>query len=565
MEWKNHILSQTRGPMSAYDLKSLNLPKLTGTPLKLFAAAVENPAARGALMPGLLENGGIPTLRRLDLTEVPTFYPFVEPQNQVHPLEFRADAQGKPAGFPYRTMADYTRAYRNGETTPLEVAEKALAAIESSKKSSPDLKLFIAVYRDDVLAQAKASTERYKNNSPLSLLDGVPVAVKDEVDMMPYPTTVGTRFMGKEPARQDSTVVARLRAAGALLVGKTNMHEIGINPNGYNDTFGAVRNPYDPACDPGGSSSGSAATVAAGIVPAAIGADGGGSIRIPASLCGIVGLKSTFGRVSEFGAAPLCWTVGHLGPLTASVEDTALMYSIIAGADSKDVNTLRQPAVTLKDWNVPDLNGLTVGIYPEWFEHSDPEVAKVNYALVDKFKERGLVVKEISIPELNATRIAHAVTILSEMAICLKRYAGQRKEHGGAVRLSLVIGEVLTAMDYLQAQRMRTRAMNNFNAVFTDVDMILTPGTALASQPILPGGLNGGWSDLSIDTEMMRYIFPGNLLGLPGIAFPSGYDSRGMPVGMQVIGRHWEENLLLRMAYNAEQVVERKLPKFYFG
>ena len=130
-------------------------------------------------------------------------------------------------------------------------------------------------------------------------------------------------------------MVARLREAGALLIGKTNMHEIGINPNGYNETFGAVRNPYDPACDTGGSSSGSAATVAAGIVPAAIGADGGGSIRIPASLCGIVGLKSTFGRVSEFGAAPLCWTVGHLGPLTASVEDTALVYSVIAGCGSK--------------------------------------------------------------------------------------------------------------------------------------------------------------------------------------------------------------------------------------
>lgn len=550
--------------MSTYDLKSLNLPKLTGTPLKLFAAAVENHAARGALMPSLLENGGIPSLREMTLTEVPTFYPFVEPQNQIHPEPFKADPAGKPAGFPFKTMADYARAYRNGETTPLEVAEKVLAAIETSKRSSPDLKLFIAVYRDDVLAQAKASTERYKQNKPLSLLDGVPVAVKDEVDMVPYPTTVGTRIMGKEPAKEDSTVVARLRAAGALLVGKANMHEIGINPNGYNDTYGAVRNPYDPNCDPGGSSSGSAATVASGVVPAAIGADGGGSIRIPASLCGLVGLKSTFGRVSEFGAAPLCWSVGHLGPLSVSVEDTALIYSVIAGIDPKDPNTLKQPAVTLKNWNEADLNGLTAGIYSEWFEHSSPEVVKVNYDLVDKLKARGLVVKEITIPDLNATRVAHAITILSEMAICLKKYSGQRKEQGAAVRLSLVIGEVLTAMDYLQAQRMRTRAMNNFLSVFNEVDLIITPATAMASQPILPGGLNGGWSDLSLDTEMMRYIIPGNLLGLPSIAFPSGYDSRGMPIGMQVIGRHWEENVLLRVAYNAEQEVDRKLPKVFF-
>ncbi len=551
--------------MSNYDLKSLKLPKLTGTPLKLFAAAVENPTARGALVPGLLENGGIPFLRKMILDEAPTFYPLVRPQNQIHPEEFKADLVGKPENFPFKTMSDYSRAYWNGETTPLEVAEKVLAAIKNSQESAPDLKLFIAVNREDILAQAKESAERYASKKPLSPLDGVPVAVKDEVDMLPYPTTVGTSFLGKEPARQDATVSARLRAAGALLVGKTNMHEIGINPNGYNATFGAVRNPYNPDCDPGGSSSGSAAAVAAGVVPAAIGADGGGSIRIPASLCGVVGLKSTFGRISEFGAAPLCWSVGHLGPLTSSVEDMAMVYSIIAGADPNDPNTLQQPAVTLKDWNKPDLKGLTAGVYKEWFEHADSDVVKTNYALIEELKSRGLTVKAIEIPELNATRVAHAITILSEMAICLRQYAENRKDQGAAVRLSLVIGEVLTAMDYLQAQRMRTRAMNNFDKVFKEVDLILTPSTARSAQPILPGGLQAGWSDLSLDTEMMRFIIPGNLLGLPAISFPSGYDTRGMPVGMQAIGRHWEEHVLLRVAYNAERVVKRTLPRMFFG
>lgn len=551
--------------MSKYDLKSLNLPKLTGTSLKLFTNAVENPAVRGVLMPGLLENGGIPALRRMKLTEVPTFYPFGLPQSQIQPEIFKADPRGKPDYFPYRTIADYARSYRSGDTTPMEVAENVLAAIIASEKSTPDLKLFIAVYREDVLAQAKASTERFAQKQPLSLLDGVPVAVKDEVDMLPYPTTVGTRFLGTEPAKQDATVVARLRDAGALLIGKTNMHEIGINPNGYNDTYGTVRNPYDPSCDPGGSSSGSAASVAAGIVPAAIGADGGGSIRIPASLCGVVGLKSTFGRISEFGAAPLAWSVGHLGPLTASVEDAALIYSVVAGVDQNDENTRKQPAVTLKGWNETSLTGITAGIYPEWFEHASPEVVKANYALVEQLKSRGLAVIEISIPDLNAIRVAHAVTILSEMAICMRQYAEHRKEQGAPVRLNLAIGEVLTAMDYLQAQRMRTKAMNNFNIIFHEVDVILTPATAKTAQPILPGGLEGGWTDLSLDTEMMRFIIPGNLLGLPSISFPSGYDTRGLPVGMQVIGRHWEENLLLRVAYNAEQVVERKLPKFFFG
>ena len=551
--------------MSEYDLKSVKLPKLTGTSLKLFAAAVESPVMQGVLLPSLLENGGIPFLRELDLSEAPTYYPLVKGNHKIRVEEFKPDKTAKPAGFPFRTMMDYARAYRSGETTPLEVAEEVLAAIKASEQANPNMKLFIAVYRDNVLEQAKASAERFAKKKPLSLMDGVPVAIKDEVDMVPYPTTVGTRFLGQEPAKQDSEVVARLRAAGALLVGKTNMHEIGINPNGFNDAYGAVRNPYDPTCDPGGSASGSAATVASGVVPAAIGADGGGSIRIPASLCGIVGLKATFGRISEQGAAPLCWSVAHLGPLTVSVEDTALIYSVIAGEDARDPNTLDQPPVTLQGWNERDLKGLTAGIYPEWFEHADPEVVKVNYELVEKLKARGLVVKEISIPDLNATRVAHAVIILSEIASCMRPHSQKRKLQGAAVRLTLVIGEVLTAMDYLQAQRMRTRTMNNFNKVLKDVDFILTPGTARASQPVPDGGYASGWSDLSLDTEMMRFIIPGNLLGLPAISFPSGYDSRGMPVGMQAIGRHWEENVLLRVAYNAEQVVARQLPGMYFG
>jgi len=551
--------------MSHYDLKSLKLPRLTGQSLKLFAAAAESPTLQGALLPSLLENGGIPFLRQLHITEPPTYYPKVTPLKEFRREEFKPSKDGKAAGLPFNTMMDYARAYRNGTTTPLEVAEKIFAAIRSSETGDQDLKLFIAVYKEDVLSQAKASTERFAKKKPLSLLDGVPIAVKDEVDMLPYPTTVGTRFLGKKPAARDAEVVARLRAAGALLVGKTNMHEIGINPNAYNDAFGAVRNPYDPSCDPGGSSSGSAASVAAGIVPAAIGADGGGSIRIPASLCGIVGLKATFGRISESGAAPLCWSVGHLGPLTASVEDTAMVYSVIAGEDTSEPNTLGQPPVTVLDWDKADLKGLTAGIYSEWFEHADPEVVRINYELVEKLKQRGLIVKEITIPELNATRVAHAVTILSEMAVCMRKHSSSRKQQGAAVRLTLVIGEVLSAMDYLQAQRMRTRAMANFNKVLSEVDMILTPATARTSQPVPVGGYAAGWSDLSLDTEMMRFIIPGNLLGLPAISFPSGYDSRGMPVGMQAIGRHWEEHVLLRVAYNAEREVRRQVPRQYYG
>jgi Asp-tRNA(Asn)/Glu-tRNA(Gln) amidotransferase A subunit family amidase len=550
--------------MTKYNLKSLKLPVLTGAGLKAFTAAVENPVSRVFLIDTLLENGGIPILRKLILNEEPTFFPLVKPESGAHEKAGRFEPGAQPKDFPYRTARDYTEAYKQGTLSPVEAAEKVLAAIEASEHEGTPLRTFIAIYRDDVIAQAKASAERYKNHKTLGLLDGVPVAIKDEIDMLPYPTTVGTRFLGKSPALEDSTVAARLRAAGALLVGKTNMHEIGINPNGCNANFGSIRNPYDTNCDTGGSSSGSAAAVAAGLVPIAIGADGGGSIRIPASMCGVVGLKPTFARISEKGAAPLCWSVAHLGPLAASVEDAALAYSIIAGPDEHEPNTLEQPEVTLTDWQKPGLKGVRLGIYKEWFEHASPEVVKAGYAMLEQYKKLGAQVIEIEIPELNEMRVAHAVTILAEMALCMRDHAEHEKEHALAVRLSLVLGRLFTAMDYINAQRMRTRALAIFANVFKQVDVILTPGTALAAQPVPAGGYEVGWSDLGVDTEMMRFVFPGNLTGLPGITFPVGYDSRGLPIGMQAIGRHWEENLLLRVAYNAEQVVQRVTPKRYY-
>lgn len=538
--------------MSTYNLKSLKLPVLTGLGLKVFTALVESPLTRFALIGSLLENGGIPKLRELRFDEAPTFYPLVKPMEKDDNVSHDFRHSALPEDFPFKTIKDYTNAYQAHLLTPLQAAEAVITAIQKSEKDSPSLNTFVAYDKEDILAQAKASDDRYKDHRTLGPLDGVPVAIKDEIDLKPYPTKVGTSFLGQGPAAEDSTVAARLRAAGAILVGKTNMHEIGINPNGCNANYGAIRNPYDPDCDTGGSSSGSAAAVAAGLVPVAIGADGGGSIRIPASLCGVVGIKPTFARVSEHGAAPLCWSVAHLGPLTTCVEDNVLIYSIIAGPDDHEPNTFTQPKVSIKDWNKKGLEGIRLGIYKDWFEHASPEVVKACYSMVDDFKKAGGEVVEITIPELDEIRIAHATTILSEMAICMRNYREHQKEHGTAVRLSLVLGQVFTAMDYLQAQRIRTRAMAHFKQAFEMADVILTPGTALTAQRVPAGGYKIGWSDLGTDTEMMRYVFSSNFTGNPAITFPVGYDTRGMPVSMQAIGRHWEEALLFRIAYNAE-------------
>ncbi len=554
--------------MTPYDLKSLNLPKLYGGMLSAFAAITGNSLTRPLVIGSLLENGGIPKLRKLQFDEEPTFFPMSIPQEHAAgPLDMPQSTSGGRAPretMPFSISRDYVDVYRQGKMTPLQVAERVIEAIAASDRTAPPMRAFVASQREDILKQAEVSTERLRNNQPRSILEGVPVAIKDEVDQTPYPTTVGTKFLGDHPAKTDSLVAARLRAAGALLVGKTNMHEIGINPNGSNVHHGRVANPYDLNRDPGGSSSGSGAAVAAGIVPVAIGADGGGSIRVPASLCGVVGLKPTFARVSERGAAPLCWSVAHLGPLGASVEDVALVYQIVAGPDPAEPLTLQQPPVTIEGWNTPDLKGVRIGLYRDWFDHADREVVEANQKMVAEFEKAGATLIAVTIPELDAMRIAHVVAILSEMAACMENYPEHRGDFAASTRLNLVLGRVMSSRDYIQAQRMRTRAMQIFAKVYRDVDVLLTPATALAAQKVPPQALSNGWSDLSVETEMMRYVYPGNLTGLPAISFPVGYTAEGMPIGMQAMGRHWEEHLLLRVAYNAELRLTRRLPPVYF-
>lgn len=557
--------------MADYDLKSVKLPRLSGRPLRAFATALENSATRGLLLGNLLESGGITKLRQLHLHELPLFYPIVpaaepaaEPGGALEMEAVAATAVAPPANFPIATISDYAQAYRGGRTTPLAVAEQILAAMAASDQGIKPLRAFIASDRQDVLAQAQAATERIQNGQPLSWLDGVPVAIKDEVDMVPYPTTVGTRFLGKEAATQDATAVARLRAAGALLLGKANMHEIGINPTGHNVHHGHTRNPYNPDFDTGGSSSGPATAVAAGFCPVALGADGGGSIRIPAALCGLVGLKATFGRISEQGAAPLTWSMGHLGPIGASVADVALAYAIMAGPDAGDPNSQHQPPVTLEGWDAPDLRGLTLGVYWPWFRHAAPEVVAANEGLLQKLANAGAAIREIEIPELDAMRIAHAVIILAEMATNLANFPQHQGDFAPATRINLVLGREFSGSDYLRAQQVRARAMAIFQKVYQQVDVVVTPATAVTAPLIPADGIPDGLSDLSTVTELMRYVIPGNLIGLPAISFPVGYAANGLPIAMQAMGRHWQEHVLLRVAAVAERLVTRKRPPVHY-
>ena len=555
---------------SPYDLRTIDMPCVAGAKLRLAIALLDSPM-RQFLIPRLLREAGVAWLRDQSFDDPPTIAPQHSsdaPQTNVAPVpqsEWPGPSTGQEKGFHFATVHDYARAYRENTTSPDEVAERVLQAIGESNEANPALRAVIAVNRDDVRRQAAAATKRIRDGGALGIFDGVPVGVKDELDMLPYPTTAGTAFLGRQSASTDSTVVARLRSAGALLIGKTNMHEIGIGVTGLNPHHGTARNPYAMDRHTGGSSSGSAAAVAAGLCPMAVGADGGGSIRIPAALCGVVGLKPTYGRVSEHGAVPLCWSVAHIGPSGATATDAALGYAVMAGPDPKDPASLRQPLPFLAGWENTDLRGVTLGVFWPWFRHADEEVVAVCETMLSRLRERGAQVREVALPDLEAARVAHAVTICSEMAQAMSNtYAQHHREHGRDVRVNLRIARALTALDYIQAQRVRTRMLGHFLHAFASVDAIITPATATIAPRIPEAALGTGVCDLSKVAELMRFATPANLTGLPAISFPAGYTAEGLPVGLQAIGRAWEEPLLLRIALAAESCNERKASKRHF-
>jgi len=552
-----------------YDLQTARAPRLSGPLLSLTAWLVENPVFRPLVVPSLLKSSGLKAFRALALDDAPSVLPpLPRPATGIFAPHAPPDLAAVPTGgaapgYLPETIEDFVRAYREGRTDPEKVAGRVVEAVERSNAADPPLRAIVACVADDVRTQARESAERHRAGRPLSPLDGVPVAVKDELDLRGYPTTAGTRFL-RAVAVEDAFVVKRLRAAGALLFGKANMHEIGIDTTGFNAHHGTARNPHDPGRYPGGSSSGSAAVVAAGLCPVAVGADGGGSIRIPSSLCGVVGLKATRGRVSETGAFPLCWSVAHVGPIAATAHDAALAYAAMAGPDPADAVSTVQPPPDLEGLGA-GVEGLRLGVFRPWFEDADPAVIAACRDLLSKLEGLGARIVEVDLPGLEACRLAHAVTILAEMAVAMDRYDGDhRRDLGLAVRLNLALAREMTARDYVKAQQVRTRFTAAMERALRAADVVVTPATARTAPRIRSDVLPRGESDLDLTSALMRFVFPANLTGHPAIAFPAGWDADGMPVGMQAIGPAWGESLLLRLATAAAPLVERRAPKVAF-
>jgi Asp-tRNA(Asn)/Glu-tRNA(Gln) amidotransferase A subunit family amidase len=558
-----------------YDLRHPKVPRLTGVALSALASAMETPVASDLLAARLLQDAGLDSIRSARVDEPPSVLPPLPRPATLHasaaPPELDlariADGASRPAsGFAFESASDLGRAYRDGKATPAEVADRLAGALRRAAALEPPLAAITTWREDQLREQAAASTERWRAGRPLSPLDGVPVAVKEELDVEGYPTTAGTSYL-RDVAAADAAVVARLRAAGAIVYGKSNMVEIGIDTLGFNGHHGTARNPYGREHRyAGGSSTGSGVAVAAGLGPIAVGADGGGSVRIPAAMTGVVGLKATHGRISEKGAFPLCWSVGHVGPIGATVRDVALAYAVMAGPVADDPVSLAQPAPTLEGLDATGrLDGLRVGVYRPWFDDADADVVRVCRGALDGLVAAGATLVDVEIDDLELGRVAHAITILAEMATTMDRYTEHRRSQGAAVRINLALARALTARDYVQAQRVRTRLYASFARAFERCDAIATPTCAITAPAVGRDVAPRGESNLTVTSAMMRFVLFQNLTGHPAISVPAGYDTQGLPVGLQLTGRPWEEHVILRVAEAAERRLARHKPELWLG
>lgn len=556
-----------------YDLKSLKVPRLAGATLRTVVRLMERNYSRQLLAPVLAKELGANLLTSADLSTEPTFLPmhqtgnYPEPSQAAATLAFFEQKNFKACNAQLPSSLDIAKAYRQGSTTPTKLAAKVIANITASQQSTIPLNAIVVHDESDISRQAKASEQRIAKGTALSILDGIPVAIKDELDAVPYATMVGTSVIGQEAsAERDATVVARLRAAGAIVIGKTNMHEIGLGVSGANITYGHCHNPCNLKHYAGGSSSGSAAAVAAGICPLSLGADGGGSIRIPAALCGVTGLKPTWGRVSEYGAFPLCPTLAHIGPIGVTVDDVALAYSIIAGADPLDTRSCNQPNVHLTGYLNENLEGIKLGIYSQWFNHANREIVQQCQLAVEILKDLKATIQEIEIDELNLQRVAHAVTITSEMRAAVdKLHREQAEKFAPDTRLLLAISRLFTGKDYVKAQQIRTLTMREFERVFLSTDIIVTPATGITAPAIKKPEEDDAESNLSTTNELMRFSFSTNLAGLPALTVPVGYDEHGLPIGIQLIGKPWQEHIVLRAGRALEQRISRRQGEIGFN
>ena len=440
------------------------------------------------------------------------------------------------------TLAAAARLIERREVSPVELTQACFDRIEAVE---PSLNAFITVLGDRALESASTAEAEITGGNYRGPLHGIPVAVKDLFDIAKVVTTAGSKILADNVARADSGPVERLNAAGAVILGKLNLHEFAYGATGVNPHFGAARNPWDTRRITGGSSSGSGASVAGRECFAALGTDTGGSIRIPASLCGITGLKSTFGRVTRRGVIPLSWSLDHVGPMARSAEDCALVLQALAGEDPLDASSAGQPVPDYRAALDGGIKGLRIGVPQEFFfDNVDPDVEEAVRAAIEVLRGLGAEIRDVSLPHVSEAPSALTAVMLPEaLAYHQHRLAERPDDYGEDIRYRLELGATFTALHYVQGQRFREMIVAAWrDEVFDRVDLLAMPTTLGTAVEIETG-------DLSATFKLIRNTNPLNLLGVPAISVPCGFTEGGLPIGLQLVGRWWGEATVLRAAH----------------
>ena len=426
--------------------------------------------------------------------------------------------------------------------------ELATVAISRIDRHNADLRAFITVTAGQALEQARQADRELAMGQDRGPLHGIPVALKDLFATRGVRTTAGSRVYENFVPEINATVVEKLLAAGAVLLGKLNMHELAYGITSANPHFGAVCNPWNAQHSPGGSSGGSGAAVAAKMVFMAMGTDTGGSIRIPASFCGTVGLKPTYGRVSRFGVLPLGFSQDHVGPLVRTVRDAALALNAIAGHDPLDATSSRRRVVDYVPEQNCSIRGVRIG-FPDsfFFERLHRDVDSAVRGAVARAESLGAEIRPVRLPDIAALNAIARIVLLSEASAFAEPYPEDRSLYGADVRALLDQGRLVPATDYINAQRLRRRMRSEFHQVWKEVDCLVTPATPMPAPRVGDSTVQLGGREEDVRLAATRLVRGANALGYPALSLPCGLSAAGLPLGMQIIGPAFEEALVLRV------------------
>jgi aspartyl-tRNA(Asn)/glutamyl-tRNA(Gln) amidotransferase subunit A len=469
----------------------------------------------------------------------------------------------------HRPVHELSVSYRRGELTPTAVTEAYLARIAAVDDR---VGAYLAVARDQALAAARESEQRWRAGAPRGPLDGVPLAVKDVLCTRGLPTTCASKILETFVPPYDATVVERLRAAGAIILGKTNLDEFAMGSSTEHSAFHPTRNPWDLARVPGGSSGGSCAAVAAALAAGAYGTDTGGSIRQPAAFCGVVGLKPTYGRVSRYGLIALASSLDQVGPCAQDVTDAALLLGAVAGHDRRDATSIDAPVPDYVAELAGGVDGLTLGIPDEYFiDGMDGDVERTVREAIEVLKGLGARLERVSLPTTRHALAAYYVILPAEASSNLARYDGVKyglrlsgrdliemqsrtraAGFGAEVKRRIMLGTYALSAGYYdayygKAQSVRTLVRREFAAAFARVDLLVAPTTP-----------NVAFKHGEKEDPLSMYLndvftIPANLAGITGVSVPCGFSAGGLPIGLQLLGRPLDEARVLRAAYAYEQ------------